>query len=73
MVGLTAAAGLLGHISTGGFNWTAALLLAIPVFIGGQIGSRLSIHLNARNLEKWFGVFILLVAFISAVHIEMLV
>jgi len=69
MVGLTAAAGLLGHISAGGFNWTAALLLAIPVFIGGQIGSRLSIHLNARNLEKWFGVFILMVAFLSVVHI----
>ena len=73
MVGLTAAAGLLGHISAGGFNWTAALLLAIPVFIGGQIGSRLSIHLNAQNLEKWFGVFILMVAFISVVHIGMLV
>jgi uncharacterized membrane protein YfcA len=72
MVGLTATAGLLGHISVGGFNWTAALLLAIPVFIGGQIGSRLSIHLDARNLEKWFGVFILMVAFISVVHVEML-
>jgi len=71
MVGLTAAAGLLGHISTGGFEWTTALILAIPVFIGGQIGSRLSIHLNAQNLEKWFGVFILMVAFMSAVRIEM--
>ncbi|MGD8404363.1 MAG: sulfite exporter TauE/SafE family protein [Anaerolineales bacterium] len=71
MVGLTAAAGLLGHISVGGVNWTAALLLAIPVFIGGQIGSRLSVHLKAQNLEKWFGVFILMIAFISAVHIEM--
>ena len=72
MVGLTAAAGLLGHISVGGFDWAAALLLAIPVFIGGQIGSRLSIHLDAQHLEKWFGVFILMVAFISAVRIEML-
>jgi uncharacterized membrane protein YfcA len=71
MVGLTATAGLLGYISVGHFNWTAALLLAIPVFIGGQIGSRLSIHLNAQHLEKWFGVFILMVAFISAARIEM--
>jgi len=71
MVGLTAAAGLLGHISAGGVNWTAALLLAIPVFIGGQIGSRLSIQLNAQHLERWFGVFILMVAFISVVYIEM--
>ena len=71
MVGLTAAAGLLGHISTGGFDWMAALILAIPVFIGGQIGSRLSIHINAQHLEKWFGVFILMIAFISVVSIEL--
>jgi len=70
MVGLTAAAGLLGHISVGGLDWRAALILAIPVFIGGQIGSRLSIHLNAQRLEKWFGVFVLLIAMISVVRIE---
>jgi hypothetical protein len=70
MVGLTATAGLLGNITVGSFNWSAALLLAIPVFIGGQIGSRLSIHLNARHLAKWFGVFVLLVAFISIIRVE---
>jgi len=70
MVGLTAAAGLLGHISFGSFNWTAALLLAIPVFIGGQIGSRLSVHLDALHLEKWFGYFILVVAFVSAFRLD---
>lgn len=68
MVGLTAAAGLLGHISVSHFNWAASLLLAIPVFLGGQIGSRISIRLDAHHLEKWFGVFILLVAFVSVVH-----
>ena len=73
MVGLTAAAGLLGHISAGGMEWTPALLLAIPVFIGGQIGSRLSIHLNARHLAKWFGVFVLLVAFLSAFRAEVFI
>ena len=73
MVGLTAAAGLLGHISAGGMEWTPALLLAIPVFIGGQIGSRLSIHLNARRLAKWFGVFVLLVAFLSAFRAEVFI
>lgn len=71
MVGLTATAGLLGHISISNFSWTAAMLLAIPVFIGGQIGSRLSIHLDARHLEKWFGIFILLVAFISVFRTNM--
>lgn len=70
MVGLTAAAGLLGHVSVGSFNWTAALLLALPVFIGGQVGSRLSIHLKAKRLERWLGVFILLVAFITTIHMS---
>lgn len=69
MVGLTATAGLLGHISMGHFVWESALLLAIPVFIGGQIGSRLSIHLNAQNLSKWFGAFIFFIAALSAVHV----
>lgn len=73
MVGLTAAAGLLGHISAGGFDWTTAVLLAIPVFIGGQIGSQLSIHLDAQKLEKWFGVFVLLVAFISVFHAKVFI
>ena len=73
MVGLTAAAGLLGHISVGGLDWTAALLLAIPVFIGGQIGSRLSTHLNAQRLEKWFGIFVMLIAFISVFHAKVFV
>lgn len=70
MVGLTAAAGLLGHISAGGFDWASALILAIPVFIGGQIGSRLSIHLKARRLAKLFGGFVLLIAFISMLRVK---
>ena len=68
MVGLTAAAGLLGHITGGGFNWTAALLLSIPVFIGGQIGSRLSVHMDTVRLKKWFAVFILLIAVMSLIR-----
>lgn len=68
MVGLTAAAGLLGHTSVTGFNWVAALLLAIPVFIGGQFGSRLSIHLKTGQLRTWFGLFILAVACFTAIR-----
>ncbi|MCB9112316.1 MAG: sulfite exporter TauE/SafE family protein [Anaerolineales bacterium] len=68
MVGLTATAGLLGHVSMGHFDWQSALILAIPVFIGGQIGSRLSIRLNAQRLSKWFGAFIFLISAISAIH-----
>ena len=68
MVGLTASAGLLGHISGGIFDWRTALILAIPVFIGGQIGSRISTRIDARRLSRWYGAFILLVACITAFH-----
>lgn len=68
MVGMTATAGLLGHISVGHFNWSAALMLAIPVFIGGQIGSRLSVKLGAQRLSRWFGVFVLMIAIFSGFH-----
>lgn len=69
MVGLTAASGLLGHIGMGGFDWQTALILVVPVFIGGQLGSRMSLRLNVRRLQKWFGVFILFVAVINAIRI----
>lgn len=62
MVGLTATAGLFGHLSMGHFEWHYAAVLAVPVFIGGQIGARISVRLNPRSLRMWFGVFLFLVA-----------
>lgn len=62
MVGLTAAAGLGGHLGVGHFDWRSAVVLAIPIFIGGQIGSRISVRLDQGRLKIWFGVFLFLVA-----------
>ncbi len=62
MVGITAAFGLLGHISTGHIDWLSALVLAIPVFVGAQLGSRISVRLDSKRLSRYFGLFILLVA-----------
>jgi len=62
MVGLTAAAGLVGHLSMGHFELHYAVVLALPVFIGGQIGSRISVRLDQERLKTWFGVFLFLVA-----------
>jgi uncharacterized membrane protein YfcA len=69
MVGLTATGGLLGHASVGHLDWQAALLLAVPVFIGGQIGSRLSVRVDTSRLRKWFGFFVSLVALYTVLHV----
>jgi hypothetical protein len=61
MVGLTAASGLLGHATMGHWDWRSSLLLAIPILIGGQVGSRLSLRLGSGKLTRWFGVFLLLI------------
>ncbi len=69
MVGLTATSGLLGHIGMGGFDWQTALILLIPVFIGGQIGSRVSVRLKTQHLRKWFAAFVLFIAVMNAIRI----
>ncbi len=68
MVGLTATAGLLGHATMGHWYWQASLLLAAPVFIGGLIGSRISVRLGTRKLTHWFGYFLPVVALFTALH-----
>lgn len=65
MVGLTATAGLLGHVSVGHVHWQLAALMIVPVFIGSQLGSRLSVHLKSKKLKRWYGVFLILVAILT--------
>lgn len=69
MIGLTATAGLLGHITAGYVDWKSALLLLIPVFIGAQIGSRLSVHTKVKKLKNLYGWFLLIVAVITFLRI----
>lgn len=69
MVGLTATAGFLGHATVGDVNWQAVLFLALPIFIGAQIGSRLSVHLQTQKLRGLYGWFLLLVALITLLRV----
>ncbi|MCB9450495.1 MAG: sulfite exporter TauE/SafE family protein [Anaerolineaceae bacterium] len=62
MVGITATAGLAGHLSVGHWDWHSAIVMGIGVFIGGQIGSRISVGLDKKKLKKLLGVFLLGVA-----------
>jgi len=62
MVGVTAAGGFVGHAAQGHWDWRTSLILATTVFIGGQIGSRISIRVNRQKLRKGFGLFLVVVA-----------
>jgi len=62
MVGLTAAGGFAGHAVGGHWDWRASLILALAVFVGGQIGSRLAVRLDKKKLKKAFGWFLLVIA-----------
>ena len=62
MVGITALGGFAGHVTNGHWDWRTSLVLAAAVFVGGQIGSRISIGLDKKKLKKGFGWFLLAVA-----------
>jgi len=67
MVGLTAGGGFAGHLLHGHWSWKISLVLALVVFIGGQIGSRLTVKLEKRKLKVGFGIFLLVIAATMAV------
>jgi len=60
MVAATALAGLSGHIVGGSFNVVAALPLAAAAFVGGRLGSSLSIRVNAPALRVLFTIILLI-------------
>jgi uncharacterized membrane protein YfcA len=62
MVGLTALAGLSGHIIGGSFDILIALPLAAAAFVGGWLGSSLSVQTRTAILRRFFAVLLLLVA-----------
>jgi len=62
MVGVTASGGFAGHLLRGHWSWRLSLVLAAAVFIGGQIGSRLTVKLDKRKLRVGFGWFLLVIA-----------
>ena len=66
MVGMTAAAGLAGHVVHEHWNWRTSLVLAAVVFVGAQIGSRISLGMEEGRLKVFFGWFLLAVAGIMA-------
>ncbi len=62
MVGVTATCGLAGHLIHTHWDWKLALLLAVAVYLGGQIGARTSLVVDKVKLRTGFGWFLLLIA-----------
>ena len=53
---------IAGHVTGGHWDWRTSLALALAVFVGGQIGSRISVGLDKNKLKKGFGWFLLAIA-----------
>lgn len=62
MVAITALFGIGGHIMAGHFDFLSVVPLMIGAFIGGQIGSRLSIKSDKDKLKKIFGFVLIAIA-----------
>ena len=67
MVGLTAGGGFAGHLAAGHWDWRLSLVLAMAVFLGGQIGARQSLTLNRTRMKKIFGWFLLFIAAVMVI------
>jgi len=67
MVGLTALGGFAGHVVSGHWDWKTSTALAVAVFVGGQIGGRVSISLDKNKLKKSFGWFLVIIAALMAI------
>ena len=62
MVGITALGGFSGHLVAGHWHWRLSLVLAVAVFLGGQIGARRALNLGRNRMKKVFGWFLLCIA-----------
>lgn len=62
MVAVTALFGFSGHILASHLDYSFFIPLAVAAFIGGQIGSRISIKSNKAVLKIIFGVLLLLIS-----------
>ena len=72
MTSLTALGGFAGHLSHRTFDWRRGLLLGVFVFIGAQIGPRLSFRMSAEGIRKRFGWFLIAVSLVICVRMAMM-
>jgi len=62
MAGITALFGFWGHYFAGHFEHKITLILALVVFAGAQVGSRISIKVDKILLKKIYAIFLFLIS-----------
>jgi len=62
MVGITALSGFWGHYFAGHFEPKIALVLALVVFAGAQLGSRMSIKVDKILLKRIYAIFLFIIS-----------
>lgn len=69
MAGITALFGFWGHYFAGHFEPKIALILALVVFTGAQVGSRISIKVDKILLKKIYAMFLFLISALMMVNV----
>ena len=57
-----AIAAAIPYVWRGDLKWGLVAALAVGSSVGAMLGARLMMRLSARQLRRWFGVFLILVA-----------
>lgn len=73
MVGFTGATGLAGHLIHTTIDWKIALVLIVAVFVGGKIGSKISMGFSEETVNKvasyiYIGLSLLMLSQILFMH-----
>lgn len=55
---------LVAHVVLGHVDWRYALPLMLGVVPGAQVGARLTIGASEQSVRRWFGILVIVVAFI---------
>lgn len=62
MISLTGLMGLGGHLMHTVIDWKTAVILGVVVFIGGQIGSRISLKLPEKKIKLVLAIILAIIA-----------
>lgn len=62
IIGFNAIAGFIGYLGKVNFNWSLTITFTFLAGLGTVLGSYLSQYVEAKNLQKGFGYFLLAVA-----------
>lgn len=73
MVGFTGLTGLLGHLVHTNIDWKIGLVLIVAVFIGGKLGSKVSMGFSEKTVNNvagliYIGLALLMIAEILFMH-----